>query len=219
LTKTRKPFYLKPPWEVLFAVHRLKSVEPWEIKLYSLLPSLLQEMEKHGGVDFKASGVALHSSATIYLMKSALLLEEPRREEPVRDEVPPPISLPLRRGLVSIELEQLVGQLREALEKEQRVGRPVRWMPPPVELLPDPKQFLLEIEKRMENLHERLVNLSQGESIPLSTLLQGMEWLEAVKLFITLLFLAQKEKVYLYEVDGEIYISLEPVEYGEEEEA
>jgi len=99
LTSEEKPFYLRPPWDVLFALHRLQELEPWEVKLHALLPSLLREMERRGRIDFKASGVALHSSATIYLMKSTLLLkpEAEPREEP-RDVVPRQLSFPTAVG-------------------------------------------------------------------------------------------------------------------------
>jgi len=55
-------------------------------------------MERNGKVDFRASGVALDSSALIYLMKSKLLLtlqEPPDLPKPPGDFVPPPLFLPL----------------------------------------------------------------------------------------------------------------------------
>jgi len=214
LTSEERPFYLRPPWDVLFALHRLQELEPWEVKLHALLPSLLREMERRGRIDFKASGVALHSSATIYLMKSTLLLkpEAEPREEP-RDVVPPPIKLPYRRGLMFIPVEQLVKQLREALERERgRVKR--RWVPPPppLSLLPDPKRFLVEIEERMDALYQLIAGLAEEGDVPLSKLVSGLDRLDAVKTFITLLLLAQKNRVFLYQgEDGVVYVSLRHV--------
>ncbi|MDH7477877.1 MAG: hypothetical protein QHH17_05800, partial [Candidatus Bathyarchaeota archaeon] len=78
----KKPFYLRPPWNILFDFHKLERLTPWHINIAYLLTSFLEEMEKSGQIDFRASGVALDSSALIYLMKSKLLL---KLEEP-----PPP---------------------------------------------------------------------------------------------------------------------------------
>ncbi|GAI78144.1 unnamed protein product, partial [marine sediment metagenome] len=76
---TKKPFYFKPPLSVLFEIHRLEKVLPWDINISYLLTMFLEEMEQQGKVDFRASGVALESSSTIYLRKTKLLLklEEP----------------------------------------------------------------------------------------------------------------------------------------------
>ena len=75
----QKPFYFQPPWNILFELHRLQKILPWDVNISFLLTSFLDEMEKGGEIDFRASGMALDSSATIYLMKSKLLLklEEP----------------------------------------------------------------------------------------------------------------------------------------------
>ena len=78
----KKPFYFQPPWNIFFELHKLGRIHPWDVNISFLLMSFLDEMEKRGEIDFRASGVALDSSATIYLMKSRLLL---KLEEP-----PPP---------------------------------------------------------------------------------------------------------------------------------
>jgi len=66
-TAIKKPFYLRPPWNILFEFQRLEKLTPWNINIAYLLTSFLEEMEKTGLVDFRASGVALDSSALIYL--------------------------------------------------------------------------------------------------------------------------------------------------------
>ena len=70
----RRPFYLRPPWNILFEISRLEKVTPWNVNIAYLLNSFLSEMERMGKMDFRASGVALDASALIYLMKSKLLL-------------------------------------------------------------------------------------------------------------------------------------------------
>jgi len=98
----KKPFYLRPPWNVLFEFRKLEKLTPWNINIAYLLTTFLEEMEKAGQIDFRASGVALDSSALIYLMKSKLLLkleEPPPPPKAPQDFLPPPLFLPLRHEL------------------------------------------------------------------------------------------------------------------------
>ena len=85
--KMKKPFYFQPPLNVLFEIHRLEKVLPWDVNISYLLNMFLDEMEEFGEVDFRASGMALDSSSTIYLKKTKLLL---KLEEPP----PPPKNMP-----------------------------------------------------------------------------------------------------------------------------
>jgi len=82
-TAMKRPFYLRPPWNILFELSKLEKLTPWNVNISYLLTSFLSEMERTGKVDFRASGVALDSSALIYLMKSKLLLilQEPPGQE------------------------------------------------------------------------------------------------------------------------------------------
>jgi len=67
----RRPFYLRPPWNILFEISKLEKLTPWNVNIAYLLNSFLSEMERMGKVDFRASGVALDSV-------SAYLLDEIR---------------------------------------------------------------------------------------------------------------------------------------------
>src|SRR3990172_493065 len=120
-TVTRKPFYLRPPWNILFEFSKLEKLTPWNVNIAYLLRSFLSEMEKMGKVDFRASGVALDSSALIYLMKSKLLLtlqEPPAQPKPPGDFVPPPLFLPLRHELTSTTIQHLLEVLDDVWKGE-----------------------------------------------------------------------------------------------------
>ena len=119
-----KPFYFQPPWNKLFELHRLQKIMPWDINISFLLRSFLEEMERRGEIDFRASGVALDSSTTIYLMKSKLLLkleEPPPPPKTPPDFLPPPLFLPLRYELSSTTIQHLLKVLDEVL-KGERLG-------------------------------------------------------------------------------------------------
>jgi chromatin segregation and condensation protein Rec8/ScpA/Scc1 (kleisin family) len=223
-TEPRKPFYLRPPWNILFDVSKLEKLTPWKINIAYLLNSFLSEMERMGKVDFRASGVALDSSALIYLMKSKLLLtlqEPPAPPKPPSDYVPPPLFLPLRYELTSTTIRHLLEVLDEVLKGErlppiERVAsQPI--LPAVSEVLPQYEVFLAEIEAQMDRFYMMLLEKVKGAGIiEFSTLTRGKTKLEAIRMFILLLFLAQDGRVTLWqnEETEELYVAVGRMNVG-----
>jgi len=217
-TAMRKPFYLRPPWNILFEISKLEKLTPWNVNITYLLTSFLSEMERTGKVDFRASGVALDSSALIYLMKSKLLLtlqEPPTPPKTPPDFVPPPLFLPLRHELTSTTIKHLLEVLDDVLKGEKLprldkvVAQPV--LPAVSDILSQLDIFLMEIEMQMEKLYDLLCEKVKGAGIiEFSTLIKGVARLEAIRTFILLLFLAQNRRVSLWqnEETEEIYIAV-----------
>jgi chromatin segregation and condensation protein Rec8/ScpA/Scc1 (kleisin family) len=214
----RRPFYLRPPWNILFEINKLEKLAPWNVNISYLLRSFLSEMERAGKVDFRASGVALDSSALIYLMKSKLLLtlqEPPAPPKPPPDFIPPPLFLPLRHELTSTTIEHLLSVLDEVLKGEKLhridkvVSQPV--LPAVTDILPQFDAFLAELDLQMEQLYKLLCEKVKGAGIiEFSTLMKGVDRIEGVRKFILLLFLAQEGKVSLWqnEETEELYIAV-----------
>ena len=214
----KKPFYLHPPWNVLFEFHKLEKLTPWNVNIAYLLTSFLKEMEKTGQVDFRASGLALDSSALIYLMKSKLLLklEEPPPPKVPQDFLPPPLFRPRRHELTSTTIHNLLEVLGDVLKSEalirvekQPVAESV--LPAFSEILPQLDVFLMEIEMQMEKLYASLYEKVKGIGIvEFSAFIKGMSRLEAIRTFILLLFLAQEGKVSLWqnEETEEVYVAV-----------
>jgi chromatin segregation and condensation protein Rec8/ScpA/Scc1 (kleisin family) len=175
-------------------------------------------MEKAGQIDFRASGVALDSSALVYLMKSNLLLkleEPPPPPKPPQDFIPPPLVLPLRHELTSTTIKHLLEVLDDILKGEKlvpfekTVAEPL--LPTPSEILPQLDIYLMEIELQMEKLYASLSERVKGAGlIEFSALSRGVTRLEAIRMFILLLFLAQDGKVKLWqnEETEELYITI-----------
>ena len=214
----RRPFYLRPPWNILFDISKLEKLTPWNVNIAYLLNSFLSEMERNGKVDFRASGVALDSSALIYLMKSKLLLilqEPPAQPKPPGDYVPPPLFLPLRHELTSTTIHHLLEVLDDVL-KGERLSHLDRVVPQPVlpafsDILPQFDAFLQEIETQMNQLYELLCEKVRGTGIiEFSTLAKDVPRMEAIRIFMLLLFLAQDVKVNLWqnEETEELYITV-----------
>jgi segregation and condensation protein A len=225
---SRKPFYLRPPWNILFELNKLEKLgTPWSVNIAYLLRSFLTEMDHTGKVDFRASGVALDSSALIYLMKSKLLLalNEPPSvavQKLPPDFVPPPLFLPLRHELTSTTIQHLIEVLDEVLkgEKLSRLDRVVVQTPvlPAVsDLLPQFDKFMAELENQVDQLYALLVEKVHGQGIiDFSTLTKGLTRIEALRMFIYLLFLAQDGLVSLWqnEETEELYIAVGNLKVG-----
>src|SRR3989304_5292074 len=217
-TGMKRPFYMRPPWNILFEISKFEKLTPWNVNIAYLLNSFLTEMERTGKVDFRASGVALDSSALIYLMKSKLLLtlqEPPAQPKPPGDYVPPPLFLPLRHELTSTTIHHLLEVLDDVL-KGEKLSHLDRVVPQPLlpafsDLLPQFDAFLQEIETQMNQLYELLCEKVRGTGIiEFSTLAKDVPRMEAIRIFMLLLFLAQDVKVNLWQEEEteELYITV-----------
>src|SRR5512136_1686425 len=186
-TAVKKPFYLRPPINILFDINRLEKLTPWSLNIAFLLRQFLSEMERMGKVDFRASGVALDSSALIYLMKSKLLLtlqEPPAPPKAPGDFVPPPLFLPLRHELTSTTIQHLLEVLDDVLKGEKLahfdrvVQQPV--LPEVSDLMPQFDAYLQEIELQMDKLYDLLCEKVKGAGIiEFTALAKGMSRIEA----------------------------------------
>jgi chromatin segregation and condensation protein Rec8/ScpA/Scc1 (kleisin family) len=174
-------------------------------------------MNKHGEIDFRASGVALDSSSAIYLMKSKLLLKledppMPPKPQLPPDFLPPPLFLPLRYELASTTIQQLLQVLDDVLKTERPFAlKRIEPILPPPQILPPIDVYLMEIEKQMDKLLKTMTELAdQGKFVAFSKIAAGLNKLETIKTLIVLLFLAQRGDVSLWqdETQNDIYIML-----------
>ncbi len=212
----------------MFELNKIEKLTPWNVNIAYLLSSFLSEMDKEGKTDFRASGVALDSSALIYLMKSKLLLtlqEPPTLSKAAGDFVPPPLFLPLRHELTSTTVQNLYEAIKEMIKSEEmlHVGRvaphPIILQPIP-DLMPQFDRFIAELELQMDKLYSLLNEKVKGAGIiDFCTFTKGMTRIEAIRIVIYLLFLAQNGKVILWqnEQTEELYIAVGNFKIGKTE--
>lgn len=204
-----KPYYLRQPWDVLFRENKLDKVSPWNINLVLLLATLLEEMEKVG-IDFRLAGTAIQSSVLIYLRKAEMLLmmEELPGPDEGREDVylPPAMPLPFRFEHTTTTVTDLIEALEKALTERSGSLRPkLPILPAPIPDFLDAEQYLLEIESRSDDLFEEIKwRFERRGSIKLTELVYGQEWLEIIRIFMMLLFLAQRLKIELSQDEEEL---------------
>jgi segregation and condensation protein A len=215
LEELSKPFWLRPPYLILFDLLRLHRIKPWDVNITELLNAFLGEMKKSGYIDFSASGTALLSSSVVHRMKSELVLkmEEPPKPPVPRpnEEIPPPLPFPLRFEYTSTSVAEILRTLQEVLANEKAVLAKKPFILSPPSVFEQFDEFLANIEENIETYYGHLIKLSIRE-LPLSfrKVVEGQTLLEAVRVFIMLLFLANQKKIILTqnEGDSDLYIRL-----------
>lgn len=215
INQVEKPFWLRPPLAILFDLIRLQRVRPWDVNLSFLLTTLIGEMRRRGNIDFTASGLALLSSATIYRMKSELILDlqepPPPPEEKLIEFVPPPVQLPFRYEYTTTSIDNLVKALEQAMKEESVVVLQPRLIPitPPPPLMQEVDEFMVDIEDKVEDMFQKLSKLGDTV-ISFTKLTLGLRRLEVIRAFLLILFLACRGRIQLWQEENseEIYISM-----------
>lgn len=213
---TEKPFWLNPPYVILFDLLRLHKIRPWSIKLAGILDSFLREIREKGYVDFSASGTALLSSSMIHRMKSELLLklEEPPKGkgEPLKEFIPPPLPISFRFEYTLTSVSDILDALLSALEKERKLmgeGRGIRLLEALQVPTRQPDEFLTHIEEHLDKLYIELVrrfNLT-GRPVSFAELTSLKTHMETVRTFILLIFLAHGGRIEIAVLDGDLLIT------------
>jgi chromatin segregation and condensation protein Rec8/ScpA/Scc1 (kleisin family) len=214
MTPKQKPYYLRQPWDILFRENKLERVSPWNVDLVLLLTSLLEEMEQ-SGVDFRLAGTALHSSVLIYLKKAEMLLKMedlPKPEDEKNDVyLPPPLPLPFRFEHTTTTVNDLIEALERALTDRRLSSKPnLPLLPLPIPDFLDVEEYLLEIESRSDALFEEILWRSNSKDfVRLTELVYGQDFREIVRIFMMLLFLAQRMKIDLTQSEEEIEVNIQ----------
>ena len=210
-----KPFWLRPPYLILFDLLRLHRIKPWDVDITALLNSFLGEMKKNGYIDFSASGTALLSSSVVHRMKSEIVLkmEEPPKPPIPRpnEEVPPPLPFPLRFEYTSTSVAEILHTLQEVLASEKAVLAKQPFILSPPSVFEQFDEFLANIEEHIETYYGHLIKLSiRGLPLSFRKVVEGQTFLETVRVFVMLLFLANQKKILLTqnEGDSDLYIRL-----------
>jgi hypothetical protein len=166
------------------------------------------------GIDFRLAGTAIHSSVLIYLKKAEMLLkmEELPGQDEAREQVylPPALPLPFRFEHTTTTVNDLIEALERALTERSKSAKPnLPTLPLPIPDFLDTEDYLLEIESRSDALLEEILWRSSSNGVVrLTELIYGQDFLEVVRIFMMLLFLAQRMKIDLAQTEEEIDVDI-----------
>jgi segregation and condensation protein A len=217
LAELEKPFWLHPPYVILFDLLRLHRLKPWDVNVTYLLNNFLAEMKKQGYIDFSASGTALLSSAFIHRMKSELVLkmeEPPKPPQPKPQEViPPPLPIPIRFEYTSTSVVEVLKALEEVLRSERSLLSAQKSPLKAAQVIEQLDEFLTNIEDHINEFFSMLVQLSKKrKSISFRRLVRGLSLQEIVRDFVMMLFLAGQAKIRIYQEEEFSDITISVVE-------
>ncbi len=175
----------------------------------------MAEMKKNGYVDFSASGTALLSSSVVHRMKSEIVLkmEEPPKPPAPRpnEEIPPPLPFPLRFEYTSTSVVEILRTLQDALANERAALAKKTFILSPPSVFEQFDAFLANIEENIEDYYGQLIRLSiRGVPLSFRELVKDKSFVEWVRVFIMLLFLANENKIILTQDEqlSDLYIRL-----------
>jgi len=202
LEELSKPFWLRPPYLVLFDLLRLHRIKPWDVDIALLLNNFLAEMKENGYIDFSASGTALLSSSIVHRMKSELVLkmEEPPKPPTPKptDEVPPPLPFPLRFEYTSTSVAEILRTLQEVLTNEKAILAKKPFVLSPPSVFEQLDEFLANMEENIQKFYGELIKLSiRGVPLSFKKIVARESLIQIVRVFIMLLFLAHQRKIIL----------------------
>jgi len=202
VTELEKPFWLRPPYVILFDLLRVHRLKPWDVNLTNILNSFLAQMNEKGYIDFPASGIALLSSSIIHRLKSeeVLKMEEPPKPPQPRpqDYVPPALPMPIRFEYTSTSISEVLRTLEEVLESERLALLEKKPLLTPPAVLKHLDEFLMNIDKHIGEFYSDLVKRAKREGpISFLNLTGNKRFLDIVRDFIMLLFLAIQGKITL----------------------
>ena len=204
------------PVNILFNPSIISKKDIWQINLIEILKLLIKILEQTGKKDLKVAGMAALSSSLIYRMKveSIFALQKSAMEKkplsnrrnididildmPYRHESTYPVSLDELLDL----LENLIGSI--ANPRSRRKGQLDFETEPP-----DFKEYFISFEnviEKYEGLITRKIRAT-GSGL-LREVVMGLDSLDSIRCFFTILFLAQKQKVELEQIDDDIRITL-----------
>jgi segregation and condensation protein A len=202
LTELEKPFWLRPPYVILFDLLRVHRLKPWDVDINNILNQFIAQMNNRGYVDFPASGIALLSSSIIHRLKSEVVLkmeEPPKPPQPrPQDYVPPALPMPIRFEYTSTSISEVLKGLEQVLQSERLALLQKKPVLAPPAILEHLDEFMMNIEKRIEEFYSNLLKKAKGgRTISFLSLAANRPFLEVVRDFIMLLFLTVQDKVTL----------------------
>ena len=217
MTEEKIPGISQEPVNILFNPSVIQKKDVWQINLIEILKVLIKILEETGKKDLKVAGMAALSSSLIYRMKveSIFALQKAAMEKkpltnrrdvdidildmPYRHESTYPVSLDELLEL----LENLIGAI--ANPRSRRKGQLDFEATEP----PDFKEYFVSFENIVEK-YENLITrkISAAGSGLLSEIVIDLDSLDSIRCFFATLFLAQKQKIELAQIDDDIQITL-----------
>ncbi|MDG6898473.1 MAG: hypothetical protein JRN24_01915 [Nitrososphaerota archaeon] len=206
-----KALLSRPPLNVLVDPSLVKRKSPWEINLSELLGLFLQAISFSDSIDLRAAGTAALSSATIYRLKveSLFLFERLKAQRRMIDATEPPqfIVMPFRYEVYSTNIDELFDELARLLEQIVVEGGEGGGATLPVGDITPPNfdNYMISLQTLLQEFKKILVERLKGTGkVMLSELIRGLSPIDAARVFILLLFAANRGEVVIEQEEADL---------------
>lgn len=206
----------QPPINVLFSPIDVSKKDVWTIDIIRILEILIRLLNQTGKKDYRVAGIAALSSAMIHRMKveSIFALQKAAMEKkPLgqRENIDIDlINMPYRHeSTYPVTLDELLGVLENLIGSIANPSSSRRLMQfEPVEV-PNFNDYFSSFEKIIGQYEELIVNKIRPTGLgSFRTIVAGLELIDVVRCFFTILFLARDTKVDLEQTEDDIIVSL-----------
>lgn len=188
----------EPNWQILLAAHLLSKTALMRLNLLKLLEQL-EKIIASRQLSLSQEGLAIWGASIIHRTRSEQLLKrEKELEVKQRPDllIPPIIDLPVKPGMLSTTILEIVHALKKVLESTNQKAETDRLLQTDLKL----DNYLVRIEEELEEFIRFLEKLlAQNEQLPLMELFRGVERIEAARRFILLLIAAGRGVIELVE--------------------
>ena len=215
----------QPAWKtILISLVKSEKMDPWNISIIELADKYLQKINGLDGIDLRLPANAILASAILLRFKARILklssidddmaeaelAKQMSEEEKILFEnVMPDLTSvrKFREGTVS--LDSLVDAIEIMLEKTKSKSQQKQ-------IIMDRPDFAIpvfeeNIDEKMDFIYSMITDRADSEGLVLfSSLVEGKDVIGIVDTFIPVLFLANNEKVNIWQDEffGEIFIAL-----------
>ena len=185
---------------------------PWDLNIQMLLEEFLRFLEEKPVTDLRLSGLALLTSSLIYKLKvEHLFYEEERSARKRVSELVEPVEvlrMPFRLQPPASDISDLISALQSLLSEMERAQEARERNP----FQPGLEQQVMEKETITSLIEEYsatiMEKLRTSHQISLASLVEGKDWKEIVRVFMTMLYLAHNQMIVVTqdEISEEIYL-------------
>ncbi|MCL4344172.1 MAG: hypothetical protein JRN26_02585 [Nitrososphaerota archaeon] len=191
---------------ILLNPDSLHRYDPWDLKVYALLEIFRDYATKMQMVDFRLSGVAVSTSSIIYKLKAGRIfykVRESRPEVPLLEgpaiDIQPSYPVELSAGDVDELMEAFREMVSQLLSQKGMEG------PKSIEPIDAPIISETLMLEELMNYKKTILERLKGGSMAFYELVRGMDAIDVVRMFLSLLLLAHEGSIC---VNSELMLEL-----------
>ncbi len=186
---------------ILLNPDRLRRLDPWQLKVYVLLDVFRKYVLGMELKDFRISGIAVSTSSIIYKLKATRMFYRPRPRQATQmaQGVPELLHEAYAAEVRVGDVGELVEAFKELIDEIAGRKAGTKGIEPLV-IMPTSEEEMLKV---IESYMNYVIEAVKVGPVSFYDIFKGKDMLEAVRVFLAVLFLLSEGKI---EVDDDLNI-------------